>query len=128
MKKILIAAAALAFTAAPAMAAEFGLVIGAGGSQSSSAAGAASAGASVSTGNGSTAQISGVRSNSNGAAEQVISGNDSGAQSTHTSSVVQGGTTTSFGRAASINGNLGAANGSSAAGNRLAGVWLFANN
>lgn len=129
MKKLLLAAvAAMGLTAAPAMAAELGLVIGAGGSQSSSSAAAASQGSSASAIAGVTFQVSGARANSNGSAEQVIQGNDSGAQSTHTSTTTQGGTTFSFGLAGSQNSNVAVANGSSAAGNRLVGVWLFGNN
>ena len=127
MKKLLLAAVASLAIAAPASAAELGIAFGTGGTNSSSTAVAGSQGSSGSVLFGVTAQQSSAGANSNGTAEQVIQGNDSGSQTTHTSTTTQQGSTFSFGLAGSQNSNIAFGAGQSNAGNNIAGVWLFAN-
>jgi len=128
MRKFLLAAAALgSIISTPVLAAELGIAFGTGGTSSTSTAVAASQGSSASAIFGITGQQSSAGANSNGVAEQVISGNDSGSATTHTSTTTQQGTSASLGLAGSQNSNFAFGAGQSNAGNALVGVWLFAN-
>jgi len=127
MKKLFALAGLLATVAlaSPAAAVDFGVAVGSGASQSNSTAISGSQGSSASALFGVTAQQSSGGALSFGQAESVMSGNDQGAQSTHTSATTQQGSTFSLGLAGSQNSNAVLGVGSSSAQNALTGIWLF---
>jgi hypothetical protein len=119
------ALASVAF-ATPALAIDFGVAVGSGASQSNSTAISGSQGSSASALFGVTAQQSSGGAASAGFSESVMSGNDQGSQSQHTSATTQQGSTFSLGLAGSQNSNNTLGIGSSSASNNLVGVWIFA--
>ncbi|RPJ87097.1 MAG: hypothetical protein EHM18_02825 [Acidobacteria bacterium] len=129
MKKLaLFACAALATLgfAAPAAAADFGIVLGQGSTSSNSFAVAGSQGSSGSLIAGATTQTSQSLAASGGSGVSILSGNDGSSTTQHQSETLQTGSSASLGLAGSQNSNFGFAVGGSSAQNSLIGVWLFA--
>jgi len=126
MKKLfLLAGAALAFVATPAMAVDFGIALGQGSSSSTSLAVAGSQGSSASLIAGATTQTSQSLAASGGSAVSIMDGNDQSSTSVHQSETLQTGSSASLGLAGSQNSNFAFGAGGSSAQNSLVGVWLF---